>query len=420
MHPSLIPHATVLPTVKGAELSLLQAALPEAAVAGAGRPRLLLLSDAHTWVALGEQVWQALDAQFMVQAHVLEGGVKPLLATAQLLGAAVQEAQARAVIAVGSGTINDLSKMAAHLAQVPCFTFATAASMNGYLSASASLIDEHGHKTSQRVAPPRHVWCALDVLRAAPTTLTEAGLGDALCRSTAQTDSLFAHLLLGTPYVPEVFDALAPSEAQLWETPHTTDEAFLPALIENCLLSGLGMQQVGSSAPASQAEHMLAHMDEMMRLHSPALGEGRAAWLHGQEMAVTSLWVAARWDALLASATAPALLSSDVEVVALRAALGDACLLACLEVYEAKRALTRETAALQTKLDAQWNSMRKQLQAVHVPARRLRGRLQATGLPLSPEALGWSAAHMDTLARLTRFTRDRFTCLDVAAPSLSS
>ena len=77
-------------------------------------------------------------------------------------------AEADALVAVGSGTINDLCKYAAFLDRKPYAVFGTAPSMNGYTSVSAA-ITEHGH---QEIAcpPPRRVGVFLDlaVLRRAP------------------------------------------------------------------------------------------------------------------------------------------------------------------------------------------------------------------------------------------------------------
>ncbi|MEO0973902.1 MAG: YdeI/OmpD-associated family protein, partial [Pseudomonadota bacterium] len=42
--------------------------------------------------------------------------------------------------------------------------------------------------------------------------LIRAGVGDSICRPTAQTDWLLSHLVLGTPYIEEPFAVLAEDE----------------------------------------------------------------------------------------------------------------------------------------------------------------------------------------------------------------
>ena len=81
----------------------------------------------------------------------------------------------------------------------PYVVFATAPSMNGYTSTNAAITVD-GHKQSLPAAAPLGVFIDLEVLAAAPARMIRAGLGDSLCRPTAQADWLLSHHLLGTPY----------------------------------------------------------------------------------------------------------------------------------------------------------------------------------------------------------------------------
>src|SRR6185503_19900346 len=94
-----------------------------------------------------------------------------------------------AVVAGGSGTLNDLCKMAALDRGCPQLVFATAPSMNGYTSLSAS-VTEAGVKRTVRATTPVGVFFDLGVMAAAPSRTIRAGLGDSVCRPTAQADWL--------------------------------------------------------------------------------------------------------------------------------------------------------------------------------------------------------------------------------------
>ena len=61
---------------------------------------------------------------------------------------------ADALVAVGSGTINDLCKYAAAKDGKPYVVFATAPSMNGYTSMNAAITVD-GHKKTLPAATPR-------------------------------------------------------------------------------------------------------------------------------------------------------------------------------------------------------------------------------------------------------------------------
>src|SRR5689334_23065386 len=100
--------------------------------------RIAMLADADTQRVLGERVERALRARFDVQAIVAAVGISADDATVDRLAAAVRPGT-ELVIAVGSGTLNDLAKMVAFRHGCPSAVFATAPSMNGYTSLSASI-----------------------------------------------------------------------------------------------------------------------------------------------------------------------------------------------------------------------------------------------------------------------------------------
>jgi glycerol-1-phosphate dehydrogenase [NAD(P)+] len=94
--------------------------------------RFVVVADVNTQVALGHRVRNALDAQSIV----LPDGVVADEPTIARVAAAVDPG-VDAVVAVGSGTINDICKMVALGRGCPEVVFATAPSMNGYTSLSA-------------------------------------------------------------------------------------------------------------------------------------------------------------------------------------------------------------------------------------------------------------------------------------------
>ncbi|MEO5739814.1 MAG: iron-containing alcohol dehydrogenase, partial [Vicinamibacterales bacterium] len=97
-------------------------------------------------------------------------------------------------IAVGSGTINDLVKLAAHHAGRPYMAVATAASMDGYTAFGAS-ITKDGSKQTFECPAPVAVVADLDVISAAPPELNAAGYADLLAKNTAGADWIVADVL---------------------------------------------------------------------------------------------------------------------------------------------------------------------------------------------------------------------------------
>jgi len=259
--------------------------------------RLAVVADANTDAALGALVLRALK-KYNPDYVFLSPPPRADEATARL----VRDRAVRcdALIAVGGGTINDLCKYAAAQDGKPYMVFPTAASMNGYLSANASL-EVDGYKKTLPARMPVGVYCDRGVIAAAPLRLAKSGLGDSLARTTAQADWLLSHMVLGTPYDERPFTLLSAIEPQLLDSARgiaLRDPATLELLLHTLLLSGLGMTIAGGSYPASQGEHMIAHAHEML-LSARSHAHMAAPTLHGEEIGVTTLQMAALQHSLL-------------------------------------------------------------------------------------------------------------------------
>src|SRR5262245_4292353 len=135
---------------------------------------LAVVMDPDTRAAMGAKVAASLATAFAVQEIVLPPVPHPDMDAVN--GVMARTESAGALIAVGSGSINDITKYAAHLAGKPYAVFGTAPSMNGYTSISAA-ITEGGLKKSLPATLPKGVFLDLDVMAAAPRRLTASGFG---------------------------------------------------------------------------------------------------------------------------------------------------------------------------------------------------------------------------------------------------
>jgi glycerol-1-phosphate dehydrogenase [NAD(P)+] len=374
-------------------------------------PRLAVVHDPDTRLAMGDAVLAALRSALgdaSVVDVTLERAPHPDTATVDVVIA--RSTGADALVAVGSGTVNDLVKHAAFRTGRPWVVFGTAPSMNGYTSVSAA-ITEHGHKKSLPAVAARGVFLDLDVLAAAPRHMIAAGLGDSICRPTAQFDWWLSHRLLDTPYRRVPFDLLAHDEDALLDSAAGLvrgDIAALERLARTLVLSGLGMTLVGGSWPASQGEHLVSHLLEMRPdpTWPPAL--------HGEQIAVTTLTLARLQAAFVAQAAprfAPPVLSREDYHARFGADLGASCWVASA----AKRFDAAQVAAIDTRLRAVWPELRTQLGAMSRPVEQIDAALAAAGAPRTPARLGIAETDYAAAVRDARLIRDRFTVLDVLA-----
>ncbi|MGE0004086.1 MAG: iron-containing alcohol dehydrogenase [Parvibaculaceae bacterium] len=391
----------IAPTLAGMERDL---------VAGLGFERpIAVVSDKTTHEVLGRRIERALAGRFDVHSIVLPGAPHPDDRTADSLRAATQAA--RALIAVGSGTINDLCKFVSARDGKPYAVFATAPSMNGYTSLNAA-ITEHGHKKSLPAQAPLGAFFDLAVLAAAPARLIRSGLGDSLCRATSQADWLLAHLVLDQPYRQLPYALLADDEAPLFAQSAALmagDIAAMERLVRTLVLSGFGTAIHGSSAPASQGEHLISHYIDM-------LGDpDRPLVYHGEQIGVTTLSMARLQREMLDRRP---VLAPDTETPAdFAARYGETLGRSCWSDFARKR-LARETAdRLNERLDRSWPEIAQRIAAVSLSPDHLRGVLDAAGAPVTPREVHLPQPFYEQAVLRCREIRDRFTFLDLAASS---
>jgi glycerol-1-phosphate dehydrogenase [NAD(P)+] len=251
----------------------------------------LIVADPDTHRALGDTIIAALLQELKASLFLLPHTPKASLKLADSIER--QLAGHSSAIAIGGGTINDLVKYAAHHTTLPYAVIATAPSMNGYSSATASLLDK-GQKKSFSATPPRLILADLEVLRAAPVRMISAGVGDVLCRSTVEADWRLAHVKGRATYDDAIMQPLRETEAKLIAVlPQLAkrDASAMHALWNALIAGGDAMRRCGSSMPASQGEHMIAHAMHSETLLNPPL--------HGEEIAVTTLSMARLQERML-------------------------------------------------------------------------------------------------------------------------
>ena len=354
--------------------------------------RIAIIDDQNTAHALGDNVFRALKTRYDPMHITLPRGVIEH-----------KTKNADALIAVGSGTINDLCKYASHKAGKPYLVFPTAASMNGYVSATSSLII-HGHKQSVAAHLPHAVIIDMSVINAAPLRLSQAGLGDSLARPTAQADWLLSHHLLATAYDETPYQLLAPYEESLFAQARGIakhDPAINELLMQILLLSGFGMTIANSSAPASQGEHMIAHAMGM------ASESQKLPPLHGEEIALTAYTMSRIQNTLLNMK--PSLAPTLFDEQALTKIFGETSALYFSVLYHKKTEALREVILT----SALWEKLSETILPIHLPPEKIASIASDAELPNHPTTLDWNEQDYQEIIVHARFTRDRFTFLDL-------
>lgn len=325
-------------------------------------------------------------------------------------------------VAVGSGTINDTTKLCSEHQHRPYMVVATAASMDGYVAFGAS-ITKDGIKSTYQCAAPRAVVADVDVLATAPASMTASGYADLMAKVPAGADWIVADVLGVEPIDPTpwnivqggLHDALSAPAACKAGAPDA-----LRALAEGLMLGGFAMQAYPrSSRPASGAEHQISHMLNMDHF---VMSNGQAP-SHGFQVSIGTIVSLFFYEQLLATDfTAldidalvdcwPSLEEQEQESLRMFRD-SDFPTFAAGEIaakYSSADELRHHFEIMRDRQDELKERLRAQLLTVDQAIERLK----AVGAPVHPRDIDLSREQMrDTIVRAQQIRR-RYTIFDVA------
>ena len=260
--------------------------------------------DTNTYHAEG-LIRPYADFEAVLDATDLHGNEHGVAALRSIL-----PAETKVLIAVGSGTIHDITRYVAWELGLEFISCPTAASVDGFCSSVAAMTWEGAKKTLTAV-PPVLVLADLDVITKAPIRLARSGFGDMIGKFVALTDWKIGHILTGEFYCDRIAEMTMEATKAVMDSAAGIAAGEVEAyekLTYGLILSGLAMQLMGNSRPASGAEHHISHIIEMepdsYGVHSDAL--------HGEKVGVGTLLAIEEYHRL---ATLPASAWDDYQPI---------------------------------------------------------------------------------------------------------
>lgn len=324
-------------------------------------------------------------------------------------------------VAVGSGVINDLTKLCSHHNGRRYMVVGTAASMDGYTAYGASITKDGNKQTFDCPAP---LGMVLDptISAAAPARMSASGYADLIAKIPAGADWMLADAV-GSELIDDfAFTVVQDGLRDALSDPKGVREgnvAKVEQLAEGLLLSGFAMQATQSSRPASGAEHQFSHLWDMEHLKYNG-----ASVSHGFKVGIGTLASTAFLEMLLEQPVE----ELDVEK----------CVAAWKSWEETERDIRRifdndpefvARGLVETK--GKWvdkEGLRRQLQRLKkawpalscrireqvIPFGEVRRRLEQVGAPYEPEHIGVSRAKFRASFEKMPYMRSRFTVIDIA------
>ncbi len=383
----------------------------------------VIIADANTFEVAGKQVQNILSKAGITQ-------LSPFIFTDPALHAEFKYIeqlesflkQNQAIpIAIGSGTINDLTKLASHRCEKRYMCVATAASMDGYTAFGAS-ITYKGAKQTFSCPAPQALLADIDIIGKAPSKMTASGYADLLAKVTAGADWILSDEL-NVEKIDEcawsivqdgLKDALSDPEGC-----KRGDKKAISQLTEGLVLGGFAMQWAKSSRPASGAEHQFSHLWNMQH----HVTDDGTAPSHGFQVSIGTLMSLALYEQLLKSdiknididacvKSWPSLIEAETEAIEMFKGT-DFPMIGATEI-KAKYIPHDELQEQLTLLTQNWDTLKIRLQKQLISADEAVKRLHAIGAPTQPEQIGISRKRLRDSIIEAQHIRRRFTILDLA------
>lgn len=324
-------------------------------------------------------------------------------------------------VAVGSGTLNDLTKRASEELGLRYMVVGTAASMDGYTAYGAAITKDGIKQTLPCKAP---LGCIVDstVAAAAPREMTASGYADLIAKIPAGADWMLADAIGSEAIHPLAWRLVQEPLRDAVSNPSgcaSGDEREVRKLCEGLVMSGFAMQAMGSSRPASGTEHQVSHYWDMEDLAF----DGRPV-SHGFKVGIGTLFSTKTLELLLRRD----LSRLDVEkAVALWPATFDELKATFPNVYGSRPAHIRRAEGEMAKKYSSPDRLREELSTFKrvwpelserirnqiMPFGEVRENLRLAGAPCEPEMVGVSRKRFRDTCRGIPYMRNRYFGLDL-------
>lgn len=377
----------------------------------------VVVADPNTAEVGAEKVLKCFPKGLEVKLIVLgTGQPEPLAPDEASVGRLIMEIppECDGVIALGSGTVNDLVRYTSARLGLQFVSVPTAPSMDGYASSVAPL-HIGGFKKTFPAKAPKAIFADTNLIGTAPSEMVAAGFGDIIGKITARMDWQMSHYVTGEYYCPRPLALMEKALGQCLADPEGLGQRkaeLIEALMGGLILSGIAIMMTGNSRPASGPEHLLAHYWEVKRAM-----EGRTDALHGTKVGVATPIAIAFTKRLFAREYASLAPVEAIDVAAREKAVRDHYGLVSDEVLPEARSKwfdSRRLHAIQKAAKDRWSDLQKLAAQLPEPG-ELMEQLRMVHAAVSIHDISIAPQELHQALLFSKEMRSRFTVFDLAA-----
>lgn len=381
-----------------------------------GYKKVYMVADKNTWKAAGEAAAEALTKAGVAFSKIILD-YDELIPNEEVIGKihVAFPKDADLVLAVGSGTINDLCKFASYQMGVDYIIFATAPSMDGFVSVGAALMLNHV-KTTLDAHGPVAVIGDTDILAEAPMNMITAGLGDTLGKYTCLLDWKLARIINNEYYCEEVVSMVEQALETVMSQKDKIgdrDRNAVKSVTEALVLTGMAMSFVGNSRPASGCEHHLSHYWEMKFIM-----EGKKPILHGTKVGVGMI-TALKMYHMLAEENVDfeAASKKEYDKEAWFTKIRGCYQVAADGIIQLEEDTQKNDVEKRNKrlavAEEKWNLIQKTIKESLPKTEEMEELLRSLGAPINPEEIGVSMELTRDGVMIAKEVRERYTLLQL-------
>lgn len=246
--------------------------------------KVFVLADKNTYKAAGERICSILsDNNIAHTLYVMQQDV--IEPNEEAVGSVVMhfDHDCDITVVAGSGVLGDITKIVSTIRKTKYIIVATAPSMDGFASNSASVIRDN-LKESIYTCTASVIIGDTEILAAAPMRMLLSGIGDMLAKYISICEWKLANLICSDYYCEGVASLIRQAVKDCTDNAKgliERDEKAVEAVFRGLVLSGKAMMYAGVTRPASGTEHYFSHIWDMR-----GLDKGTPVDFHGIQCAV--------------------------------------------------------------------------------------------------------------------------------------
>ena len=377
--------------------------------------RCVLVCDNNTYEIAGRRVEAALRADgFAVTLCrvVREGKMVPdETAVGEVVLSLAPDTEF--LVAVGSGSVTDITRVTAKASKLPFVSVGTAPSMDGYTSVVAPLIFR-GAKIHRKANCPEIIVCDLDIMSRAPEGMFISGVGDVLGKFIAKADWVLGSIINDEVCCPTCCGMVLDAVNRLLDNIPAIRARTIEGtriLIEALLLAGLTIMIVGHTRAVASVEHNIGHYWDMRMLR-----KGLPEPTHGTAVGIATRLI---WPIFEAFADADPekfdiekakknLPTREVREKWMRFAYGDAIAEEIMAENPGDFLTEEKLVRRVERAKSRFAEIRAELKTL--PSfERIDSVMRELGSPLTPAEIGIDADALHTSLRCAKDYRERYT-----------